>query len=93
VELYLLLAEYAGLHLTAGMVAACLYLLLPTRVRSKVFLSLSLIGFMGSVILLNPRAFGGVHLFVIFWASLFFIALEYYWTSKKAHPNSRSSTA
>jgi hypothetical protein len=76
-SLYLLLAEYGIFHVVALSVARILSVTFSVRIRSILYLSLSIIGFLASIYLLNPGKYGGVHLFIICWGSLALIALDY----------------
>jgi len=73
-----LLLIYSVLHLAAISTAAVIGRLLAPRPRSAVYLALSFAALAASVWALLPGR-SGVHLFVIFAASLALIATYYYW--------------
>jgi hypothetical protein len=79
---YMLLGEYSIFHMIALSVARIFKLIFSNRIRATLYLSLSIIGFLASIYLLNPRKFGGVHLFIICWSSLVVVALDYAWRIK-----------
>ena len=74
---YLLVTLYSTFHIVALSIAAILAAFFSVRLRSIVYLSLSVIGFLASIIVFNPSKSGGVHLFIICWGSLVLIALDY----------------
>jgi hypothetical protein len=74
---YLLVWEYTVFHMAALSGAVILSRILSVRVCATLFLSLSVIGFLSSIYLLNPIKAGGIHFFMIFWGSLILIAWDY----------------
>jgi hypothetical protein len=82
---YMALVGYGVFHMVALSVARILSLFFSIRVRAILYLSLSIIGFLASIYLLNPREVGGVHLFIICWSSLVLIALDYAWRTNRQH--------
>jgi hypothetical protein len=87
VSLFFIVVLYGSLHVVALSIAAVLARIFSIRVRSAPYLSLSLIGFLGSIVLLSPGKPQGVHLFIIFWGSLVLIALDYFWRVNRRHKN------
>lgn len=77
-SLVFLLLIYAVLHLAAISAAAVIGRVLAPHPRSAVYLALSLAALVASVWALLPGR-SGVHLFVIFAASLALIAMYYFW--------------
>lgn len=92
-DFYLLLAEYGIFHVVALSVARILSIILSVRVRSILYLSVSIVGFLASIYLLNPSKYGGVHLFIICWGSLVLIALDYIWRANARHQSERLSSS
>jgi len=90
---YLLLAEYGIFHAVALSVARILSMIFSVRVRSVLYLSVSIVGFWASIYLLNPSKYGGVHLFIICWGSLVLIALDYIWRANVRHQSERLSSS
>jgi hypothetical protein len=88
---YLLVAEYSTFHVVALSVAVILSAVFSIRVRSILYLSVSVAGFLASTYLLSPWKFGGIHLFVICWGSLVLIALDYAWRSSGRHQDEEPS--
>jgi hypothetical protein len=74
---YLLVAEYSIFHLVSASVAAIFSVIFPVRFRSILYISLPVIGLLASIYLFSPSKYGGIHLFIICWASLVLIALDY----------------
>ena len=70
---------YSFMHVVALCVAALLRIGLTPRRRSKFYLILSVLGFVLSIVFLNPIKLHGVHLVVIFWGSLVVVASDYTW--------------
>jgi len=73
----LLVAEYSIFHLVSASVAAIFSVIFPVRFRSILYISLPVIGLLASIYLFSPSKYGGIHLFIICWASLVLIALDY----------------
>jgi len=70
---------YSVLHMVALAFALLISAFLNIRLRSKVYIVISVIGLIGSILLFIPSRTGGVHLFVVYWASLCIISLCYMW--------------
>lgn len=90
--LYLLLTLYCAFHIVALSAAAILAAIFSSRLRSILYLSLSVLGFLVSLFVFNPSKYGGVHLFIICWGSLVLIALDYVWRTNRRHLNSELSS-
>jgi hypothetical protein len=81
ISLLTLLLIYGVLHMAALSVASLLGLFLSAQIRALVYLALAIAGFLTSIFFLRFNM--GLHLFIIFWATLVFIALDYGWRVKK----------
>jgi hypothetical protein len=81
---YLLAAEYGIFHMVALSVTAILAAVFSVRIRSILYLLLSVIGLLTSIYMYNPSKYGGLHLFIICWGSLVLIALDYVWRANTA---------
>src|SRR5689334_9683954 len=62
-SLLILLVEYGSFHIAALSVAWILSLVFSRRVRSVLFLSLAIAGFLVSIYLFNPIVSQGLHVF------------------------------
>lgn len=80
-EFYLLLTAYGIFHVVALSVVRILSIVFSARVRSILYISVSIVGFLASLYFLSPSKYHGVHLFIICWASLVLIALDHNWRS------------
>jgi hypothetical protein len=83
--LILLLGVYGGFHVVALSVARILSLIFSVRVRSILYLAVSIAGFLAMIYLANPIQYRGVHLFIICWGSLVFVALDYFLRANERH--------
>jgi hypothetical protein len=81
---YLLAAEYGIFHMVALSVTAILAAVFSVRIRSILYLLLSVIGLLTSIYMYNQSKYGGLHLFIICWGSLVLIALDYVWRANTA---------
>lgn len=81
---YALLGLYGAFHAVALLVARILSLIFSVRVRSILYLSVSIVGFLASIYLVNPLKVG-VHFFMICWGSLVLVALDYFWRANARH--------
>jgi len=84
---YMLLAEYSAFHLGAWSVAMILSKILSARIRSILYLSSSIVGFLASTYLLNPMRYGGIHFFIICWGSLVLISTDFYLRANRREKN------
>jgi hypothetical protein len=81
VELWLLLALYAGMHAMIWGVSVGVGYFLEAKVRVISIATTSIVFFVGSLLLYDPRTYQGLHIFVIFLASLVVITLDNLWRS------------
>jgi len=91
-ELALVAGMYFTLHLISSSVVALMAKLISNSLRPVLYVLLS-IGFLAaSIFLFSPRDYGGgIHLVVIFCASLVLIALDYAWMMKRQVDHERAS--
>ncbi len=89
---YLLVTEYGIFHVVALSITAILAAIFSPRLRSILYLSLSVLGFLVSIFVFNPSKYGGVHLFIICWGSLVLIALDYVWRTNRHRPDGELSS-
>jgi hypothetical protein len=76
--LIFVLGVYGGFHVAALSVARILSLIFSVRVRSILYLVVSIVGLLVMIYLADPIQYRGVHLFIICWGSLVFVALDYF---------------
>jgi hypothetical protein len=73
-----LITMYTMLHAVAACVAVIIAKAVDSiTIKSITYVGLSGIGLLVSIFLLSPSKENGVHLFVILWASLFVMSLDY----------------
>lgn len=89
---YLVIAMYSIFHIATLSVIAILSATLSIRIRSILYISSSIMGFLVSMYILHPSTFDGVHLFVIFWGSLVLVALDYVWRANRQSSNEKRSS-
>jgi hypothetical protein len=84
VQLMALTAEYGMLHVVASAAIVIVARVLPPSRNAATYLLLSAGLLVGSTFLFNPTTYGGgIHLFVIFTASLFLIGLDNWLRSRR----------
>lgn len=89
---YLLLLECGIFHVIALSSVRISSMIFEIRIRSVLYFSVSVIGFLASMYLLSPTRYGGIHLLTICWASLALISLDYLLrASRRPQPGEPSS--
>jgi len=88
-----LVSMYATFHMVASSVVKIVSLICSIRVRSILYLLLSIIGLSASIYLMNPIKIRSTDLFTLCWGSLVLVSLDYAWRVKRRQRDEGLSSA